>query len=311
MRFSVPTACSQALTSATAFRFAELACQSLGTEHLGLRVGLETSLNHLGAYGRMLQESLTLYDYLHKGIFYYNTLITGQRLWVSGVGDELQFNIATVGDSRLGMYQSHLETLAVTLSKFREMAGPDWSSRKISLAYSSREHLPDIEFFAGSQIVCGTGETYFTFPLTLMGLHFPINGGRDFAPAEAASFSAPPLPQDLVGLVQLQIKCLLPNYAIDINTVAESLTMSRRSLQRNLARKALNYSQLLANIRMRLAARWLARSEKPIAEIAFDLGYQDASNFTRAFRRQAGVSPQTFRTNLTPDAESQIKGGAK
>jgi AraC-like DNA-binding protein len=49
---------------------------------------------------------------------------------------------------------------------------------------------------------------------------------------------------------------------------------------------------------MRLAARWLAHSDKPIAEIAFDLGYQDASNFTRAFRRQIGASPQAFRDNV-------------
>jgi AraC-like DNA-binding protein len=105
------------------------------------------------------------------------------------------------------------------------------------------------------------------------------------------------LPEDLAGLVQLQIESLLP-HAIEIDVVAESLTMSRRSLQRSLAKKALTYSQLLIATRMRLAARWLAHSDKPIAEIAFDLGYQDASNFTRAFRRQIGASPQAFRDNL-------------
>jgi hypothetical protein len=43
-----------------AFRFGELACRALGTEHLGLHVGIATSLDDLGPYGKLLQRSLTL-----------------------------------------------------------------------------------------------------------------------------------------------------------------------------------------------------------------------------------------------------------
>ena len=51
----------------------------------------------------------------------------------------------------------------------------------------------------------------------------------------------------------------------------------------------MTYSRLLSETRMRKAAIWLENTDKPIAEIASELGYQDASNFTRAFRRQAGM----------------------
>jgi AraC-like DNA-binding protein len=54
---------------------------------------------------------------------------------------------------------------------------------------------------------------------------------------------------------------------------------------------------VLAEFRLHRAAEWLENTDKPIGEIAFDLGYTDASNFTRAFRRQTGVSPQVFRDN--------------
>lgn len=280
-----------------AFRFAELSCQALGTEHLGLYVGLATSLDGLGPYGHILQDSLTLYDYLRKGISLYDTLITGQHLWLSNHGDELRLNITTIGSPELGSYQSHLETLAVTLAKFREVAGPGWSPGKISLAYRSREDLSDIELFAGSQVVRGTGETYFTFPVSLLALHFPVDGGRASFSA-APSLAARPLPTNLAGLVQLQIESLLPDRTIEIDAIAESLAMKRRSLQRSLAKQGLTYSQILMLTRIRLAAKWLARSDKPIAEIAFDLGYEDSSNFTRAFRREAGISPQDFRDNL-------------
>ena len=40
---------------ANAFHFGELACQTQGSEHLGLHVGLAASLDDLGPYGQMLQ----------------------------------------------------------------------------------------------------------------------------------------------------------------------------------------------------------------------------------------------------------------
>jgi AraC-like DNA-binding protein len=46
---------------------------------------------------------------------------------------------------------------------------------------------------------------------------------------------------------------------------------------------------------MRKAMAWLRDAEKPIVEIVLDLGYTDASDFTRAFRRRTGVSPQAVR----------------
>jgi AraC-like DNA-binding protein len=130
----------------------------------------------------------------------------------------------------------------------------------------------------------------------MMGLRFPSGG--DIAARDAASPDWGPVPKEVGGLVQLQIESLLTCRALQIDLVAESLGMSSRSLQRALASQGLSYSQILTDARIRQAAHWLENSDKPIAEIAFDLAYTDASNFTRAFRRQTGVSPLAFRNNV-------------
>ncbi len=277
-----------------AFRFGELACRTLGTEHLGAYVGLASLLEDLGPYGEMLQRSLTLHEYLHKGISLFNTLMTGQRLSLSAHGQEVRLNIVTAGGLQLGAYQSHLETLIVTIARLRDAAGMEWSPREVSLAYRAREDLPEIDVFAGSRVIRGSGDTYLTIPRRLMRRRF---GGRGVVvPATAeAPRTERPLPEDLGGLVGLELENLLPERWFEIDTVAEILGMSRRSLQRRLAQQGLTYSKVLAETRLRRAVEWLEGTDKSVAEIAFDLGYTDGSNFTRAFRRQTGVSPQTFR----------------
>jgi AraC-like DNA-binding protein len=277
----------------SAFRFGELACRALGTEHLGLHVGLETSFEDLGPYGQTLQGALTLGDYLRKGIALYDRLITGQRFWLSRHGQELRLNLASPGEPELGSYQSHLESLVVSIANIRRAAGPGWSPREISLAYKAKEDLPDIEHLSGARVLRGTGETYLTIPSGMLGRRFA--GRRGATEANAASPLIQPLPTNLADMVQLQIGCLLAGRACQLDTVAESLAMSGRSLQRALAQAGVSYSQILTEVRMHRAADWLDNTDKPVAEIAFDLGYTDTSNFTRAFRRQLGVAPQAFR----------------
>jgi AraC-like DNA-binding protein len=53
--------------------------------------------------------------------------------------------------------------------------------------------------------------------------------------------------------------------------------------------------QYLVRSRLRHAARLLAQDTRPIADIAYEVGFGDLSNFIRTFRRAAGVSPRGFR----------------
>ena len=45
----------------------------------------------------------------------------------------------------------------------------------------------------------------------------------------------------------------------------------------------------------------LADADRPITDIAYDVGFGDLSNFVRTFHRAAGVSPRTFRRAALKD----------
>ena len=53
--------------------------------------------------------------------------------------------------------------------------------------------------------------------------------------------------------------------------------------------------QYLVRTRLRRAARLLAEADRPVTDIAYDVGFGDLSNFVRSFHRAAGVSPRGFR----------------
>lgn len=79
-----------------------------------------------------------------------------------------------------------------------------------------------------------------------------------------------------------------------LNSVAAKLCMSPRTLRRHLNAENVSYKALLEKERKRLVRRQLNR---PIAikQVAAELGYSDASSFSRAFKTWFGISPQTYR----------------
>ncbi len=96
------------------------------------------------------------------------------------------------------------------------------------------------------------------------------------------------------SLRQLILLLLSEGYP-SLSTAAKALGISARTFQRRLEENNLNYSQLVEQVRFEQASRLLQDPDNHVIDIAFDLGYGDAANFTRAFKRWTGVSPREFR----------------
>jgi AraC-like DNA-binding protein len=83
--------------------------------------------------------------------------------------------------------------------------------------------------------------------------------------------------------------------SVDLADIAASLDTPARSLQRTLAGRNTSYSALLDEARRNLAKALLAREGTPLAQVAYRLGFRDASTFFRAFRKWTGTSPRAFQ----------------
>ncbi|RMA82350.1 AraC family transcriptional regulator [Umboniibacter marinipuniceus] len=80
--------------------------------------------------------------------------------------------------------------------------------------------------------------------------------------------------------------------------VADALHMSTRSLHRKLTAAGTNFKSLLDNTRRELAMQYIRQSNLSIADITYNLGFYDASSFSRAFKRWTGMSPAKYRRDI-------------
>jgi AraC-like DNA-binding protein len=96
--------------------------------------------------------------------------------------------------------------------------------------------------------------------------------------------------------VENAVAPLLPHGEANIEEVAKRLGISRRTLTRRLAAETVSFAEILSELRLGLARKYLAEPEIQVAEVAWLLGYKSTGAFSHAFRRWTGVSPSGRHT---------------
>jgi AraC-like DNA-binding protein len=99
----------------------------------------------------------------------------------------------------------------------------------------------------------------------------------------------------LQSMVANQLVSLLPSGEARAAAVAQRLNMTLRSFTRYLAEEGTTFGEILEQLRLRLAARYLADDRMSLQQIAWQLGYSEPAAFTHAYKRWTGTSPRRAR----------------
>lgn len=85
----------------------------------------------------------------------------------------------------------------------------------------------------------------------------------------------------------------------DVNFYAEKLFMTSRNLN-NICQSILqqSVSEIIETRKLTEAKNLLMTSDKNIAEIGYELGFNEKTYFTHAFKRKAGMTPTEFREEM-------------
>ena len=76
--------------------------------------------------------------------------------------------------------------------------------------------------------------------------------------------------------------------------VAAAAGVSRQTLFRQLKAEGTTFEEVLDELRQKLAVNYLGAARASVKETARQLGYADATAFSRAFKRWTGQSPREY-----------------
>ena len=108
--------------------------------------------------------------------------------------------------------------------------------------------------------------------------------------------------------VALAITSILGTGQCSQESVANSLQLNPKKMQRQLGKEGTTFSELLENVRQRIARQLLFETDAAITQIAGLLDYASPGPFIVAFQRWEGVSPLQYRKKQREIMTSVVEG---
>lgn len=277
--------------------FYEQSARTEGCESLGLLAEQKIQIEDLGAFGRLLCYSPTLHDAIQTAIHLIATFNSGDRIWLREQGNQLWLCHKFVDQIEVGRQYADQYSIMLMIDLILLASGCEWNPTEIHLETSKFQGLNQIAGLSNTKVRFEQKSTAISFPRSLLSL--PLKSLSEYQDTQRykdyqillSSAPATTFP----GSVRQIIASLLRESYPDVQLVAEMIGMSVRSLQRQLNEADLTYSHLIEQVRFDRSVRLLSDPTIKLADVAAELGYTDAANFSRAFRRWTGVSPSDFR----------------
>lgn len=100
---------------------------------------------------------------------------------------------------------------------------------------------------------------------------------------------------------------------VSVDDIAAEFFVSRRTIYHVFEEVGTSPSDYLRRRRLEVAAEWLVAAEHadvPIAQIAAGVGFDDATTFSRAFRREYEVTPREWRLGAGEPSRLGVAGSA-
>ncbi len=237
-----------------------------------------------------------------------------QRYLETDLADEFRIHTASNGVEGLKKALEEVPDIIVSDWMMPEMSGIELCQEVKSNSITS--HIPFLLLTAKSQVenkIEGyeTGaDSYFSKPFDLNELKARIKGllkqrqllyeKYSNSDIQLSSPTTNSLDVEFWEKFNTYIKNNISDPELNANQISEHLGMSRMQLHRKLtALTGQNLRSFIKNLRMNLATKLLKDSANRIADVSLKIGYEDQSAFSRAFKKELGVSPTEYRKKLT------------
>lgn len=277
--------------------------RALDDRLLGFHVAQTMDLRRTGFLYYVAASSDNLGDALQR-IARFSGIVNEGVALATDFGDELRVHFSYAGVSRPSD-RHQIEAWIVALFRCcREITGREIQPTGIRIMHQRIPESAEIDSFFGRRVEFGAADDELCFARDAAKLPV-VNADRHLnrlliAHCESVLARRSPRSGTLRADVENAIAASLPHGQTHIETVAQKLGVSSRTLRRKLAAEDLTFAGILDDLRFSLARHYLAERDLSISRIAWLLGYTEVSAFSHAFRRWAGRPPRADRSRHRP-----------
>jgi len=278
--------------TAAARLFVESA-RATGCEHFGLVIGREWRLRDLGVLGELVLSSPTVRDGLQTYVAFHQLNSQGGAAFLleAGVHGELGYAALMPRVDELAPFQDVV--MAIGAEFVHELSGGACRPTEVHVARSApHDVMPYREHFR-CPVRFNAERTFVRFDRAVMGRGVATTDPSRHDHLRSTVLGT--LGDEFVPRVYRAIRLQMLHGAPSGDAVAQQLNLQRRTFNRRLEAYGLTFQQVLDDVRHEVGRQLLRDTELSVVEVACTLGYEEAANFSRAFRRWSGVYPGAWR----------------
>jgi len=265
----------------------------------GLRMAEKRGLADLGMVSLLIAHQSTLRDALSVLTQFRNRINSTLVLRVEEFENMVLLQERFAVDPPMHCRQADDLALGVLDQMGREVLGADWQPIAICLPYHppppserpifQRLFSSPLEFNSDYEgILLNSADLDRANPRTNPAL---AQHARNLVNA-----MIDPGERSVVQEVEQAIQLLMPGGRATIASVADSLGMTVRTLQRRLESDRASFTELLDRVRVREVNRHISQRRMRLTDVADALGYSSLSAFSNWYRGRFGESPRDART---------------
>ena len=272
-------------------RFLNLVADALNDEFLGFHLAGLLELREIGLLYYVMASSETLIDALERAARYSSIVSEGiSQKCIDGRKVGLSLRYVGVRRHR-DRHQIEFRMTAI-LRTCRQLTRLHLVPDRVRFAHLRQRPLAEFVKFFGGHVEFGAAVDEITFAKSARDLRVvnadPYLNKLLLAYCEEALSKRSNYRGSFRLAVENVLVPLLPHGRPRATEIARRLGVSQRTFARQLASEGLTFSNVLEQLRLDLARRYLTEKGLSISQIAWLLGYQEVSAFSHAFKRWTG-----------------------
>ena len=265
---------------------------------IGLKLGEPFPPQRYGLYGYALLSAPTLRHALSFAAHFGELTFTFFTFEFSAQEGEASFAMSDPPPIAQDLIDVYLDRdMSACMVALSAIMGSPFPAKELHLAHDGHGREREYRDHFGCEVVFRSEPSRVVFSDSILDKRLPQTDPRlsqQFEQQCRLLIERTSHKSQLCDEVQITILAR-PGEFPDIDTVAQRLHMSTRTLRRRLKEEGRSYRELMDDVRFGLAKEYLLTTNLNVAEVSVLVGYNEPGSFSHAFRRWSGHSPRAYR----------------